>query len=846
MRRLANWLKGYVGKNRSPRPSVSIAERYAHFRSIGAANNAFLENLARLLEQRQVRGFGALTATYEGLAGPVGAMVKALVAMSGGRYNSLLKRFEEIDRETAQEVLKSRPIEFGPPVLWPSPGAALHPQEVGPKAARLSELVSSAAFVVPPFFAITVYGYRLFMEASGLQDFINDRLGRADFSSPESIEEFAREVHDAVLTATVPPLLASALLEAFDTLTAGQKTPWGVAVRSSAVVEDSESSFAGQFESLLNVRREALLDAYKQVIASKYRPAAVQYALARGFLDQDVAMPVLVMAMVQPRASGVAYSRGGQDFRTAVITAVKGLAPPLVEGRVVPDRFSVASGSPPQVVEVARGSSTAALLCGEGGGLVEQPVNGDAAMAEEEVLALAELAWGLERHFGCPQDVEWVIDQAGQVLVVQSRPLVLADGGAQSRPVAPLEGQRLLVSDGQRAAGGVGWGTVVHWRGAGSRGQPPKDAVLVVAATTPALAGVLGRVAAVVAEAGSPTGHMATVAREFGVPCLVGVKEAFTRLPEGELVTVDADAGCVYLGRVSELANVVRRPRASTARDPLGESLARLIEKVAPLTLTDPDSPNFRPSSCRTLHDIARFVHQRAMAEMFATEALSARERYSLHRLVWERPMDLRVLDLGGGLQPASRRAVTVAEVLSVPLLALLRGMGDPRLSWAGPVGFDLKGFLSVVVRSAADDQRFGEPSFALCARDYVHFSSRLAYHFATVDALCGRLVNENYARFVFQGGAAVAERREWRARFLAKVLHYHGFNVSQVGDRVDAMLAKRPANAIEEGLVLLGRLMVASRHLDMVMESAATADAFARAFVSGDYGLEMLRRRPG
>jgi pyruvate,water dikinase len=184
--------------------------------------------------------------------------------------------------------------------------------------------------------------------------------------------------------------------------------------------------------------------------------------------------------------------------------------------------------------------------------------------------------------------------------------------------------------------------------------------------------------------------------------------------------------------------------------------------------------------------------------------------------------------------------------VNSVPLLALIEGMTDSRLRWSGPVGFDLKGFMSVVVRSAADDQRYGEPSYALCARDFVNFSSRLAYHFATVDSVCGEIVNENYSRLLFHGGAAIAQRREWRAHFLATVLRNNGFAVKHIGDRVEAVMAKRGAEETRDSLVMLGRLMVASRHLDMLMESRGAAETFAAAFLTGDFAFESVRRRLG
>jgi pyruvate,water dikinase len=353
----------------------------------------------------------------------------------------------------------------------------------------------------------------------------------------------------------------------------------------------------------------------------------------------------------------------------------------------------------------------------------------------------------------------------------------------------------------------------------------------------------MGTVNGIVAATGSPTGHMATVAREFAIPCIVGVEDALATLPEGILVTLDADAGIVYDGEVSALLpHDARTATVSSRPNPLREKLQQLLEKAAPLTLTDPDTPAFRPDNCRTLHDFARFVHQKSMMEMFQLEDLSPQERRAAHRLRWRAPMEMMLLDLGGSVAEGADRRIQIAQIKSSALLALIEGMTDPRLRWAGPVGFDLKGFMSVVVRSAADDQRYGEPIFCVCAQDYVHLASRLAYHFATVDALCGHSVNENYARFLFFGGAAVAVRREWRVHFLATVLNRNGFSVKQEGDRVEALLAKRGAEQIEEALVMLGRLMVASRHLDMVIESQAAAQALAQAFLSGDYAFERVR----
>jgi pyruvate, water dikinase len=831
-------------------PRLPVAERFALFRAVGAANDTFLRNLAALREKvdgAPVPGMGTVEAAHESLTTPIAGMVKALAAMRRGRYDDLLARYEALEHALAEAELQERPEETGPLVVWPGETAAARPQVVGPKAARLSDLRGDDLHV-PDFFVVTVNGYRRFMEASGLDELVHQALTVCDPDDVASVQGFSETVTRAIAAAALPVELGEALEEGFRRLRGSLAGGFAVAVRSSAVVEDAESSFAGQFESVLDVGMEGLAAAYKRVVASKYRVHALNYARVRGFLDEDVAMPVLVMAMVRARAAGVAYSRSAERSDCAVVTAVRGLAQALVDGSVVPDTFLIAGGGAGQVVDLAARGSPVSRQPEEGDGARVPPREGGApaapAIAPADALRVATAAWRVERHFGEPQDVEWALDDRGVLHIVQARPLRAPAPGERGGVVVP--GHRVLVRGAGRASGGSACGVVHHLVDPEDSAAVPEGAILVVPSTSPKLAGVLARVGAVVSAAGSPTGHMATVAREFGVPCLVGVVDALAILREGLEVTVDASTGVVYEGAIEELAGRASGPRYTPPplpSDPSRANVRRLLLQVEPLTLTDPDSPAFTPGNCTTLHDIARFVHQRAMAEMFEAGALSARERRQARRLRWSVPMDVLVLDLGGGVTADVDRVVAEEELSSVPLLALLEGMTDGRLRWAGPVGFDLKGFMSVVVRSAADDQRYGEPSYAICARDYVHFSSRLAYHFATVEAICSEAVNENYARFLFFGGAAVAERREWRAHFLATVLRCNGFLVKQAGDRVEAILRKRAAGEIEDSLVMLGRLMVASRHLDMLMESRAAAESFAQAFLSGDYGFEFVRR---
>lgn len=695
-RRLASLLPA----RRAVRPRrVPVAERFRHFRAIGAANNEFLSTLATLHE-RLGRGGAAgpqsLVAAYEALSTPVGVMARALAELAGGRYEPPVRRYEVLDRELVLEVLKERPMEVGPLVVWRDNPEAGTPASVGPKAARLAEIAAISAADVPPFFCVTVHAYRLFMEATGIQDMVREALGAADFDDAQSLRSCSSVVVNAIEAAEVPAALADEIRSAHARLRDMCPPGLGVAVRSSAVVEDSESSFAGQFESVLNVGPDGLLDAYKSVIASRYRPEALRCALARGFMDEDVLMPVLVMAMVQPRAAGVAYSRSPDGPANAMVTTVRGLAQPVVEGRVIPDVYMVAPGPKPRVDAASRGSRTLELRCARSGGVVESsPVEIPDAQVLDDAAAtrVAQAAWSMERHFGSPQDVEWVLDEQDALFVVQTRPLRMSAEGERGVPGASLaDGYRVLVRGAVTASGGAASGRVFVLTDLSLVDTVPEGAVLVTPTTSPRLAGVLPAMGAVVAVAGSPTGHMATVAREFGVPCLVGAGPALSNLRDGATVTVDASTGTVYEGEVQGLAPSAVGPEAARRRNAVEDRLQRLLERTAPLTLTEPDSPAFRAENCRTPHDIARFVHQRAMGEMFDLEGLSAVERRASKRLDWRMPMPVVMLDLGGGLAPFAGPALRQDYINSAPLLALIEGMTDPRLRWSGPVGFDLRG----------------------------------------------------------------------------------------------------------------------------------------------------------
>ena len=287
--------------------------------------------------------------------------------------------------------------------------------------------------------------------------------------------------------------------------------------------------------------------------------------------------------------------------------------------------------------------------------------------------------------------------------------------------------------------------------------------------------------------------------------------------------------------------------RESHLKDtPVYETLKQVAEFILPLHLVDPRSPEFSPDFCRSLHDLGRLVHEFSYTEMFKiSDLVSAREGYAV-KLDAAIPLDLYLIDLGGGLTGADPQAhkVTPDQVASVPLQAVLQGMLREDVRAREPRPVQLSGLMSVMreqmLAAPNVEERFGDRSYAIISDKYLNFSSRVGYHYSVLDAYCGATVNKNYITFSFKGGAADDVRRSRRVRAIAIVLMGLDFSVEVKGDRVDARLQKYESPVIQAKLDLIGRLLIFTRQMDMLMTSEAGVEAVAQNFLQGNYSLDM------
>ena len=438
---------------------------------------------------------------------------------------------------------------------------------VGGKNASLGEMIrhlSDSGVKVPGGFATTAQAFRDFLDLNQLRQRINTRLATLNVADVTALSGAGAEIRSWMEAAALPPALEAGLRAAYRTL--GDTV--SVAVRSSATAEDlPDASFAGQQETYLYVRGEdALLLNVRKVFASLYNDRAIAYRVHHGFDHAQVALSAGVQRMVRSdlACSGVLFTLDTESgFRDVVfITAAYGLGETVVQGAVNPDEFYVhkpmLAQNRPAVVRRELGEKAVRMVWREGATVIEDTpmtLRQKFALLDTEVMELARKAVAIEQHYGRPMDIEWAKDgESGELFIVQARPETVkarAVGGVE-RYVLKAEGEVRIT--GRAIGQKIGAGAVRVIARPAEMNRVQAGDVLVTDMTDPDWEPVMKRAAAIVTNRGGRTCHAAIVARELGIPAVVGAGEATTVLLDGEAVTVscaEGDTGIVYAGKLS-------------------------------------------------------------------------------------------------------------------------------------------------------------------------------------------------------------------------------------------------------------------------------------------------------
>jgi pyruvate,water dikinase len=447
--------------------------------------------------------------------------------------------------------------------------------DVGGKNASLGEMISqltAKGVRVPGGFATTANAYRDFLSYQGLAERINAALDVLDVDDVDTLLKTGAQIRQWIVDTPFPPQLEAEIRHEYDLLVAGGEVDASFAVRSSATAEDlPDASFAGQQESFLNIHGyDNILHAIKEVFASLYNDRAISYRVHKGFAHADVALSAGVQRMVcsGTGAAGVMFTldtESGFD-QVVFITSSYGLGETVVQGAVNPDEFYVhkpmlALGKP-AVIRRNMGSKLIKMEFTDARSAGRSTVTVDVAdelrnrysLTDAQVLELARYAVTIEQHYQRPMDIEWGLDGVdGKLYILQARPETVKSQAGNVVEKYRLKTHGKVLTTGRAIGQKIGVGHVRIVKDPSEMNRVQSGDILVADMTDPNWEPVMKRASAIVTNRGGRTCHAAIIARELGIPAIVGCGNATSALHEGDTVTVscaEGDTGYVYRDRL--------------------------------------------------------------------------------------------------------------------------------------------------------------------------------------------------------------------------------------------------------------------------------------------------------
>lgn len=423
---------------------------------------------------------------------------------------------------------------------------------VGGKGANLGEMIE-ADFPVPGGFVVTSTAYFEFLKQNNLDPKIQHLLATVNYEKDESLNQVSKHIKNLIILGKIPDEIVKEIFDEYEKIGDGL-----VAVRSSATAEDSkDASFAGQNETFLDVKGEAVLaQKIKEGWASMFSPRSIFYRHEKKISQLRAGIALVVQKMIQSDASGVIFTvdpiTGNKD--KIIIEAIWGLGEYIVQGKVTPDHYEVdkktfkilTSTINPQIIMLVKSE--------KGVREIRVPLlkRKKVKLSNQEIIDLAKLAAKIEKHYYFPQDLEWAKEK-DKIYIVQTRPITTL--GSKTKDVKPKSDGLSLKSNnlhpiliGSPASPGIGTGHVKKLKSASELSKIHEGDILVAESTNPDFVPAMKKASAIITEQGGRTSHAAIVAREFGIPAVVGTPRALSVLRDEEIVTVNGKTGEIFKG----------------------------------------------------------------------------------------------------------------------------------------------------------------------------------------------------------------------------------------------------------------------------------------------------------
>ncbi|MBI5050389.1 MAG: hypothetical protein HZC11_05865, partial [Nitrospirae bacterium] len=749
---------------------------------------------------------------YSELTSAIKDSLQGFDMLTQSSYSQLHETFNRIDRQI-REALNDRIQSTGEAVIFYENILWDKYHVVGGKNANLAELKNYLKLNVPEAFSITTYAFDKFLKHNNLQEIIK----AIDVNTAESK---LKELQDSIINSEIPPDLDIAIGKALEEIRKRCGGDCFLAVRSSAEEEDREFSFAGQFETVLNVSLEsgAVKEAYRNVIASLFSEKAVIYMKQLCYGISNFKMAVGCMVMVDAVSSGVIYSANPhRDDNAMIINATWGLGRSIVEGEVAADFYAVRKALTPEIIDEKTGRKESMIINHKEGGTkkVKTPdaIRDKPCLSEEQVLELARLSMLIEKHFRGPQDIEWAIDKGGRIFILQARPLRIDERNYSAETYFSkkdllseerLTGRILMSDKGIAIQKGVAAGRVFILKQADELDRVPKAAVLVSKHDSSNFIKVMPYISAIVTDTGTPTSHMASLCREFRIPAIVNTGDATGILKHGQEITLyldDDEKNVIYEGIIGELLEYA--DLTSMRMEEIYEFRKKryILRYISPLNLVDPMMESFTPI-----------------------------------------PTGIVVIDIGGGLNIIpGKRSAAYEEITSIPLRAIIKGMLHPGVWHSDAIPLKAGDFFTSMMRMddiVSGSANFSSQHIAIASREYLNMGLRFGYHFNLIDSYCSENQRNNHIYFRFAGGATDITKRSRRIQLIADILKEYGFSIKTKGDLIIARLANIGRDEMENILDRLGRLIAYTRQMDAMLHDDSAVKRYTKNFLEENYRL--------
>lgn len=815
----------------------AIQKKFQYFMTLLENNNKVLK-ISSDMEEKSHGEFlfdiNYIRKSVSDIQASLNKIIESMIYLGGTPYKKLRIVYKEINELIEKSLNGKKEISQDFYVKFLADINKGDIDSVGSKNAQLGEVKSQLKIPVPRGFAITAWAYKDFLNSNNLQEKISNEIVNVDIRDYSDLERISNKLRALFAEMPLPQGLVRQIDESYRELkeynrrTMDTTLPVGmeglVSVRSSAIGEDTHLSFAGQYETFLNVNEGEVTSRYKDVLSSRFSPKAIYYFLSHELNEADLAMSVGCVTMVNARASGVIYTRDPvhPKAESMLINSIWGLGAYLVDGTITPDvfRVSLENGN---ILDQDISCKTKKLCINNDGAISDEIVPPHEqyapSISKDEIQVLAGFARTIENHYGEPQDIEWAISKDGRPFVLQTRQLRLIEE-EEEKEMPNTDEYDLIMSGGYTVFPGAGGGTIHHVRNTNDLKNIPDGVILVSEHPFPGLITALSKANALITKVGSIASHLATIAREYRTPTIFGVKSPELLL-DGQYVTVDSAHLKIYNGVQEELIEALQPEKDFFKDDPIFDLLENILDNISPLNLINPNEEEFTMENCKTFHDMTRYCHQKSMQEMFAgvTEVSAGGNLGVL--LKSDIPLDVDVMYIDRDMSEImAKKYINFADLDSDPMQSFWGGI--LKEGWPAPPKPNMKGMLSVVATnlSAAHQEDFSQKSFAILSKEFMILSLKMGYHFTTFESMCTDDISKNYIKMQFKAGGAALERRVRRISLINEVLAKIGFDNSSKGDYLDAMVTYEPAESIKSKLYILGRLSMLTKQLDMALSN--------------------------